>query len=249
MISEQQFEELVNSGSPADMQLVKSVYIAIDDQSSVNDVVRRVGLSRSLWLDAIAKLIRCKAIFIREESPDSLTLKPKELPSSVRSGITEMLRNDDTGLFHYPAFLYMLGHEANRADAEHPLSIILFELLGDNKATLPRAVLDGIIWLINEIKRPVDVVGHYEGQGYALLLPDTKAQVAAAFAERIAESVNSDPLIRSVEIRIVKMAFGVATLPGDVDEMYSLLAAAELARDYSYNDGSPVVMAQNLQPT
>lgn len=249
MISEKQFEELVSSGEPADMGLLKSVYVNIDDQSSVKEIVRRVGLSRMYWLDALAKLIRCKAIYIKAtESPDGEVLKPKVLSSDIKSVITQTMINDDTGLFHYPAFLYLLGHEANRSDGEHPLSIILFELLGDNKTSLPRAVLEGIIWLINEIKRPVDIVGHYEEQGFALIMPDTKAQTAATFAERIAESVNSDPLIRSVEIRNVKMAFGVATLPGDVDDMYSLLAAAEMARDYSYNNGSPVVMAQNLAP-
>lgn len=248
MISEQQFEELLASGEPGDLNLLKSVYIAIDDQSSVNEIVRRIGLSRMYWLDALAKLIRCKAIFIKADSPDGEILKPKELPSEVKSTVTATMVNDDTGLFHYPAFLYLLGHEANRADGEHPLSIIVFELLGDNKASLPKAVLEGIIWLINAIKRPVDIVGHYEELGYALIMPDTKAHTAAAFAERIAESINSDPLIRSVEIRNVKMAFGIATLPGDVDDMYSLLAAAEMARDYSYNNGSPVVMAQALAP-
>lgn len=248
MISEEQFEELVNSGEPADLGLLKSVYIAIDDQSSVNEIIRRIGLSRMYWLDALSKLIRCKAIFIKADSPEGEVLKPKELPADVKSVITATMLNDDTGLFHYPAFLYLLGYEANRADDEHPLSIIIFELLGDNKASLPSAVIDGIIWLIKEIKRPVDIVGHYEEHGFALLMPDTKAQAAATFAERIAESVNSDPLIRSVEIRNVKMAFGIATLPGDVDDVHSLLAAAELARDDSYNNGSPVVMAQNLAP-
>lgn len=242
-LSEAEFENSVGANRP-DMTSLKSFYLVIDGTTALKDIVRRGGFQRSRWLESAATLIRARIIGIRQDFDATCR---KELDPEILESFKTTITNPQTGLVTYPAFLFMLYYEVVRADDDRHLSLMLFDYLSKNEdKVLSTQVLEPIVWLINEIKRPIDIVAHYEEHGLAIMLPNMKSRAAVFFAERIAERIGSDPRLLSVETKNISASFGVATVPSDVDDVLSLLTAAELACAEARKRNAHVASAQDL---
>jgi two-component system cell cycle response regulator len=79
--------------------------------------------------------------------------------------------------------------------------------------------------------RAVDVVARYGGEEFVVVLPETGSPGAAAFAERLRETIESQTFLqqRGVPIRLTS-SIGVATFPGfGVESVDDLFAAADQA--------------------
>ena len=63
------------------------------------------------------------------------------------------------------------------------------------------------------------MLGHWETFDYAMLLPNTNSTAASALAHRIADVLREAPLSSDLDSRSLALAFGVATVPEDCQEL------------------------------
>lgn len=252
-LSEKGFEALLSNGEPLDLNLQKSVYLAVDGKTSLKEIVRRLGLTRTQWVPVTANMIRCKVIApLQVKARAKVNVKPKIVEPELLATVTSKLFNDTSKMLTHPALIFMLEHETNRADIEHPLSLLIFEVgetqsLGGSAEAVPEWALNRISFLISGFKRRTDVFGHYEKSNeFALVMPDVKPTAVQAYAKDWVERVLNDSVIRDIANNL-KFHFGIASMPDDALTVPLLLSAAELAKRHSISSGSQVVLAQDLE--
>jgi len=91
------------------------------------------------------------------------------------------------------------------------------------------AVLSHLATLLTATFRQVDVVARVGGEEFAVLLPSTDAEGAAAVAERLRQAVESQPVeVDGVPIRCT-ISGGVATMDADLGDLDALMKRADQA--------------------
>jgi diguanylate cyclase (GGDEF)-like protein len=100
-------------------------------------------------------------------------------------------------------------------------------------------VLIEIAALLHRVVRAVDVVARYGGEEFIVVLPETGAQGAEAFAERLRELIEAQLFCqsRSTPIRLTT-SIGVSSFPGfGVESVEDLLANADQALYRAKSEG------------
>lgn len=100
-------------------------------------------------------------------------------------------------------------------------------------------VLIEIAALLQRVVRAVDVVARYGGEEFIIVLPETGAQGAEAFAERLRELIEAQSfcLSRATPIRLTT-SIGVSAFPGfGVESVEDLLANADQALYRAKSEG------------
>lgn len=143
------------------------------------------------------------------------------------------VRDDRTGLYNHRYFQEALAHEVARAQRERePLSMLFLDL-DDLKGLNDRhghgagdAAICTVATAMNQRRRATDVAARLGGEEFALLLPATAVEDAAALAEQIraevARAAHGVPASCTVSV-------GVATLPDHARDAFELRRAADLA--------------------
>ncbi|MBZ0189519.1 MAG: DUF4388 domain-containing protein [Candidatus Obscuribacterales bacterium] len=250
-LSEGQFEAILGEGEPVDMGLLKAVYLQIDGRKTMLDIVEILRLSRSQWVSAMANLLRAQVVSVGMRIEGRrLVLEPKALDINLIAPINQVLLNAETGLYTYPAFLYLTDHEF-KYSAERPLSIALINAKAVEISTNQiKPVLNAqgykeLALCIANVQGFRGIIAHYEEFGVGLVMMGANSMHAATIADRIIKSLLSS----SMEFRLAasNMSFGIATFPDDAEDLPALLAAAEAARDRAMSEGnSRIVLAREL---
>ncbi len=209
------------------------------------------------------QLLTCELIDIRP--PDAVKVGALDFLGDGKTqvdAILESMMRPETGVLSYPAFLLYLQHEFFRFEAYGwPMSIILFEMnrkkdhdtnqkRGDLQTmfdVLPPSAVQNAAQRIGMVKRPLDILGHYEMLEYALLLPNTRTASAAYVANRILQTLTVTPLIKNLDKKSLKLAFGVANLPADGDSVQQLLSAARNAKDRAVEANFPLIISKSYK--
>jgi diguanylate cyclase (GGDEF)-like protein len=141
-----------------------------------------------------------------------------------------------TGLLNKTNVYRMLRDYASD-DTHAPLSVFLldidhFKQYNDTNGHLPGDdLLRRMGALLREHSREHEVVGRYGGEEFLVVMPNTPKDVAMRVAERIRELVESTPFenAENQPSGRVTISGGVATAPGDGDDVDSLLRNADAA--------------------
>lgn len=242
-LAEADFEavsQAVASGSylSYDMTFQKNFYLAIDNKSTLRDIVKRLGLMRSQWVPLLVRMLKCQFISVQNASPNSVPLAvPKPIDRSAILSVMTVLKRPETGLLTYPAFLYFLEQEFLRhRRINKPMSVVVIEMrVNDDSPNgshqpLPPALLGEVVRRIASLKRDVDYVAHYEMFDLAAILPDTTSDGAYIFTERIMAALFGDPLSTEFLDAQISLSMGIASVPADGTDLQTLLGAAEAAR-------------------
>lgn len=149
-----------------------------------------------------------------------------------------------TGLTNHRAFqerLEQLHALAERSD--HKFSIILtdidhFKSVNDTYGhPVGDAVLKRVAALFTSRARKVDIVARYGGEEFVLVLPDTDAEGAAVFANRLREEVAAQTISSEHGSFGVTISMGVAEYPGDGRDRHELIERADQALYYCKEHG------------
>ncbi|HEY9785409.1 MAG TPA: DUF4388 domain-containing protein [Candidatus Obscuribacterales bacterium] len=237
-MSEQLFEEMVAKGVAADLNLQKMIYQVIDNQTTLEDLLRRHPMPKPRWVPVIFNLITCGLISWKE-NPEKLgknAVPREEIDWSAIRAFEKSIVVPETGFLMYPAFFYLLEREYTRFERfQRPFSLLIFELelnvenseTEDLSVLSDRAVLGQVAQRVDRIRRKTDIPGHFEPYGFALLLTETEGAAARNFASRLGEIVASSPLTTSaVKIIRVNVRLGVASVPENCRDLGTLIAAA-----------------------
>jgi len=131
-LSERDFENMVSRGAPLNMVAQKNFYKAIDENETVQQLIDKLRLPRSQWIQLMCNLLRTELIsLVQQQSKRAVkpVLEPKRIDRSLIQTVMMMLRSPDTGMFTYPAFLYFLEQEYFRAyRSANPISVVIFQM-------------------------------------------------------------------------------------------------------------------------
>lgn len=254
---------LLSKGEPIDMNLQMEVYNLIGHRYSLNDLLRDKPMESADWTPIIFNFLTCDLIEVRP--PDAVKVGALDFLGENKAeldSLLEALIRPETGVLSYSAFLLYLQHEFFRFEAYGwPMSIILFEMhqkkesddtrkqgaLETRVDLLPPQAVMVAAQRINMVKRPLDILGHYETLEYALLLPNTRTASAAYVANRIMQTLTISPLGAKIDKKNLKLAFGIANLPSDGDTLYDLLHAVRRAKDKAVSGNFPIVIAKSMK--
>ncbi|MBH0113457.1 sensor domain-containing diguanylate cyclase [Novosphingobium sp. YJ-S2-02] len=90
-------------------------------------------------------------------------------------------------------------------------------------------VLSGIVALLNEVRRPSDVVGRLGGEEFAMLLPETDSAEAMLAADRYREAIAANPIAIGPERTLsVTASFGISGIADGIDTPRDWLACADV---------------------
>ncbi|WP_089941911.1 GGDEF domain-containing response regulator [Candidatus Entotheonella palauensis] len=156
---------------------------------------------------------------------------------------TQATHDSLTRLLNRAATCDILQRELERAEREQlPLSIILadidfFKRINDTYGHLAGdAVLRETSQNMKAVVRPYDGIGRYGGEEFLLVLPGCDNEGAATLAERIRESIESNPLALAEGIIPITLSLGVAS--NDITQnMEGLIGAADAALYRAKNNG------------
>lgn len=161
------------------------------------------------------------------------------LDNALRVARAEALSvtDDLTQLYNSRYLSQVLRRETKRASRSgRPLSLLFIDLDGfksinDTHGHLygSRALVEAA-GLIRQSARETDVVARFGGDEFALILPDTGSEGAAAVGERIRDRVNAHGFLQGDGLDIhLTVSVGVATLPDVAASTEGLIQAADEA--------------------
>lgn len=257
LLSQQDFIAKVQEHCPSDIDTISRVYCGLDGKRTFEELCRFQHISRIQMVHIVFHLLTRELIKIVNEpkSKSTLTLAPRVIDNAAIESIMMSLRRAETGLFIYPAFLYFLEQEYFRSyRSRSSFSVVVFEIrqkkIIDGKIVRrvlnEKAQMDAVLRISN-IKRHMDLMAHYDGNDYALLLPNTRTQGAEIFIGRVIEALRTKPLGGEIDASQLAIAFGASAVPDDFKDMSSLLGAADLAMTRARDTDTPLVMYRDIK--
>ena len=145
--------------------------------------------------------------------------------------------DDLTQLYNSRYLNQVLRREVKRASRSgRPLSLLFIDLDGFKAVNDTHGHLAGSAALveaagvIRRSARETDVVARFGGDEFALILPDTGSEGAAAVGDRVRERIDAHAFLASKALDIhMTVSVGVATLPDVAASAEELVRAADVA--------------------
>ena len=145
--------------------------------------------------------------------------------------------DDLTQLYNSRYLNLVLRREAKRASRSgRPLSLLFLDLDGfkgindtHGHQAGSRALVEAAA-VIRNCARETDVVARFGGDEFAIILPDTGSEGAAAVGDRVRERLGVHPFLKGNGLQIrLTASVGVATLPDVAASAEELVRAADMA--------------------
>lgn len=254
-ITEAEFEAALTKGAPLNLDVQKQFYSLVDNGSTLMDLLRRMPMIKNEWVPVMFNLLSCRLVTLSDTPPQGvhvvpvLNLPKYDIDRAGIQGVVRSLSRQETGIFSYPAFLFLLEQEFMKSAALGlPLSVIVFEpklRQGETFAPMPMQFVKELLHRIESAKRNFDVLGHFETFDFAMFLPNTQTKTAKVFAARLLEVLSTDPVVPK-QLGQAYLMCGIACAPEDTMELPSLLSAAREAKRRSVESGSPVTTGHEL---
>lgn len=230
-LTEREFEEKLANLVPVDMNLQKRMYQAVDNKTVFSDLLKQSALSRSAWTPLIFNLVSSGICTVdtKNKVEEIAPAKPQDQSGSnlmidlaALEKFTASMTRKDTGIYSEIAFLFFLEHEFYRFHSyETPFTVVLFKFRG-KQGELTKQAHQNALDVVKNTVRKADILGHYEGDDYALILPHTLPSAAQGLVHRL-HTVLSEPPFGPNE---VGLDIGVAGIPQDCHDLISLLKIA-----------------------
>jgi len=142
-----------------------------------------------------------------------------------------------TGVFNRAAFDERLQMEFTGADRYHrPLSLLMvdidfFKSVNDTHGhQTGDDVLQAVARLLDDVVREGDVLTRYGGEEFAIILPETDVDSAAALAERLRQAVEDTPMVSGLSGGIsLTVSIGCASRSPRTAKPQDLIRAADSA--------------------
>ena len=231
-ISQEDFMALVQNEQGISRTLQKNIFELIDGKNQIQTITVALNVAKAEWMPAVHNLIKKKLIAPPEIQLSSEDAALATADWTMIQAVERSLIRADSGAYGYPALLYFLEMEFNRSSRYgKPFSFLLLQIGtkaqdGSGKLTpLPQQAARELINLITKLKRKPDILGHYQNNCFALILPETDSILAKRFASRLIEVLVSGPSLETVGFSI-----GVAGCPHEAQDLPNLIKACVQSR-------------------
>jgi hypothetical protein len=255
-LSETEFKLMLTKGAPLDYGLQKDIYDYLGHKRTLTDLLRDKPMETPLWSALVYNFLSCGLIEVRQ--PDAVQGSALDFLGEAKGQVQTLHSSfirPESGIYSPEALLYFLQYEYYRYEAYNfPISLIIFEMMRKRQETtmevfdrLPSQAASIAAMRIELVKRPLDTLGHFESLDYAIVLPNTKSSSAAFVANRMYEALTATPLYPGIDRSNIALAFGIASLPADGDDLQSLVNAAKDAKYRAKQGAFPIVLARTAR--
>lgn len=254
-LTEEEFKAALMNGAPLDFESQKRFYSAIDNVSTLMDVLRRVPMIKNEWVPIMFNMLSCGLVGVTDTPPQGLAVAPLlsipkfDIDRSAIQAVARSLVRQETNVLTYPAFLYFLELEFTKCAAMGmPLSLMVFDLglrVGNATQPMPSNFAREVLRRMEAAKRPFDVLGHFETFQYALFLPNTPSKGAKVFAARLIEMLGQDSGVPRPAGQIA-LTMGISSAPEDTMELALMLSAAREAKRRGNESGGSVTLFREV---
>jgi GGDEF domain-containing protein len=245
-----QFEQGVRSGLPIDVHSQYRVYDAVQGNQTFTEVLRTCPMVRAEWIPIVYNLLNCGVLGLSDgpaSARPGMYLEGEPLDTSAIVNFISSVSEAD-GLLNPGAFLYFLQQEYSRHERTGTrFALVLFSfgktnILDGKEHPLDLASAAEANRRMLQTKRKLDVIGHFDANNCAILLPETDTAGAAVFAHRLIHLMNKPPLTAEMQGQALLFSFGIASVPDDARDVETLVAATRVAKNKSKMMGAPVVL-------
>ena len=130
-----------------------------------------------------------------------------------------------SGAYSYSVFRRFLDYECARYQTfAVPMSLVVFTLKSRDGGTLPALAATTAVLRLKLIKHKLDVIGVFEQDNIALILPNTRPDAASFVATKAVEILYSGPLAPGINKSTIKVLYKIVGFPDDGDDVRTLLA-------------------------
>ncbi|MBX9693153.1 MAG: hypothetical protein K2Z81_12260 [Cyanobacteria bacterium] len=146
--------------------------------------------------------------------------------------LESQLLDPKTGMYSYSVMLDFLEREYYRWESYLiPFSLVIFDMSGPNFEKLPVDAVTTAFMRLGLVTKPPDIVGHFAGRDYAILLPGRRPAEAVMIATKALKTLNACALGRGLNKSTLNYSFGIAGLPDNgftLDHLYLAAKTAQL---------------------
>lgn len=225
-----------------------------DGSSSLRDTVKRLGMAASEWIPLVFSLLNAELLDVQQKretpAPESgsaevVAATVCAVPEFDRT-MVETVRNTlvraETGFFIYPVLLYFADLEMTRFEiTRQPWNLVVISLRGINAAAdgLPPPAVKAITDKIAQMKRKMDIAGHYEVRDLAIILPNSDPTYGQVFCQRLNQMLINECPLPGLTSADVEIRFTLVCVPDHAGSMAELMAAVREARQRA-NAANPI---------
>ncbi len=153
--------------------------------------------------------------------------------------LESQLLDPKTGMYSYSVMLEFLEREYYRWESYLiPFSLVLFDMSGPQFEKLPVDAENTAFLRLGLVTQPPDIIGHFAGRDYAILLPGRRPAEAVVIATKALKTLNACALAKGLHKSTLKFSFGIAGLPDNgftLDHLYLAAKTAQMqAREKSF---------------
>lgn len=175
--------------------------------------------------------------FSQDPVLSQMSLKLSQEIKLTRTSVEWSLSRSDTGILTYSAFLYFFENECIRFNRGGlPFSILLFDVLRESsfgKAQLSSESMKEVGNRLRGLKRQLDLLAHFEEEGFVFILPHTDREGASHCVDRVKEALlYGESLLNDMDSSTIHFSWGIASMPenGTTPEEILLAAKTEKSR-------------------
>lgn len=251
-VTEQQFEQAVAAGIPADQRLQKKMYIDIDGQLTLYDLTKRLKVTKPEWIPVLVNLLALGLIHIphtagsKNERQASLRIDEREIAKAWKSALSAESMILDQHLFlHF--YFQEFARAAKSTTAQFSVAVFNLNYMNGGTVEIPaNFAIREVMEHINELKAPIDLVGHFNTNNYAFLLPFGTSEYAIRLANQIHACLQSKSSDNLFDMRNMRINFGIANAPFDSSDPIALLELAVKANEKAVSEGNLFELASTV---
>ncbi len=240
-LTEDQFQKSLERRKGFSFKELKPLYLSIDGNRTVEEIVADLDLSRSEWITNMATLLQCNLIALPQDLDEQrlLDVQPIAIQPTLNT-LRKVLVNQKTGLLQFEAFLYLLDYELSLGRTPISMAVFSFEPIKTEHQA------GQIIRIIKTIPNFKGLVGH-NGDNFSIAVLGAKVSRATMmfrqiFRALVEESTEAEFMGGTVQ----KSSCSIASLPNDVADLPRLLGACELALKEARKGNNRLVVARDL---
>lgn len=219
-------DEALKKGIPVELQLQRDIYSKISNNTPIGDLIE--DLPKSIWAPIVFNLLNLQLVTISGAKDSIQTIEQIELDLGLADQASHQLGRPESGVMHFPMFVYFLQKEAARyRKSKLPFSMALFDISCAVPSQMDQLVVT-VGDAFKEHKQPYDILANFETQytrEFALLLPYRAPAASYLFVDNLLVSLKAMGFFAHG-----KITFGVASFPSDATDVHQLASAASSAK-------------------
>jgi len=141
--------------------------------------------------------------------------------------LASMIRTD-SGIFKHDALMFFLEREFARAFRfSNSFTLMSMCITSANGSVMSSDPIQSLVTALDNMKRDIDMFGHFGERGFGLILPNIDSAQACGFADRVLQTLPQQ--VPQLAQFAPMLHFGIAAVPTDAKDITSLIAASQQA--------------------